>query len=224
MNTNDYFRLFGIKSPYERFRGRSDLKERIRGWTGTHQFLTEIVEKVKPITIIEVGSYLGQSAITMAKEVKRLNLPTTLICVDTWLGSSEHWLNDKCNYLVDFDYFADGISAMYDQFVINMIVNGVDDMVVPIPNTSRNAHHILKWKGVKSDLIYVDASHSKKDVYDDTILYYDLLSPGGVIFGDDYQWTEVKEGSHDAAVTVKNNLTVHYDRFWSIRIPYGEIG
>ena len=135
MNTINYFELFGIKSPYTRFKERSDLIENIRGWTGTHPFLTEVVEKVKPSTIIEIGSYTGQSTITMAKAIKKLELGSKIICIDTWLGSPEHWRNDKCNEMEHFNYFESGISVMYDQFIVNMIINDVDDVVVPIPNT-----------------------------------------------------------------------------------------
>jgi predicted O-methyltransferase YrrM len=44
---------------------------------------------------------------------------------------------------------------------------------------------------VKADLIYIDGSHDEKDVYDDLSVYWDLLSPGGVVFGDDWPWEQV---------------------------------
>ena len=53
----------------------------------------------KPNLVIEVGSFLGYSAIKMAKEIKKLNLDTKIICVDTWLGSPEHYINLKHHYL-----------------------------------------------------------------------------------------------------------------------------
>ena len=219
MNTIDYFELFGLKSPYTRFKGKDGLTEKIRGWTGTHPFLTEIIEQVKPTTIIEIGSYTGQSAITMAKATKRLNLGTKIICIDTWLGSPEHWRNDKCNDLALFEYFENGTSVMYDQFIINMILNEVDDIVVPIPNTSKNAFHILQWKSVTADLIYVDGSHDRQDVYDDIISYSQLLNADGFLFGDDYRsWKSVREGAHEAAEKLNGTLTVHQDHFWSISL------
>lgn len=220
MNTINYFELFGLKSPYTRFKEKDNLVEKIRGWTGTHPFLTEIVEKVRPTTIIEVGSYTGQSAITMAKAAQKINLETKILCVDTWLGSPEHWRNDKCNDLALFQYFENGTSVMYDQFIVNMILNGVDNIVVPIPNTSKNAFHILQWKNVKANLIYIDASHEKTEVCDDIILYSKLLEPGGFLFGDDYRsWKDVREGAHEASEKLGGTLTVHYDHFWSISLP-----
>jgi hypothetical protein len=220
MNTTDYFDLLGLKSPYTRFEGRTDLTEKVQGWTGTHKFLTEIVEKVRPSTIIEIGSYLGQSAITMAKATKTFELGTKMLCIDTWLGSPEHWRSDKCRCLRDFDYFAHGISTMYDQFVVNMILNKVDDMVVPLPNTSKNMHDVLKWKGVTADLIYVDGSHDKDDVCEDVILYAQLLNKGGFLFGDDYRsWEGVRLGAHAACEQLGGKLEVHHNHFWSIALP-----
>jgi len=219
MKTTNYYELFGLKSPYTRFYGKTDLTEKIRGWTGTHPFLTEIVETFRPQTIIEVGSYMGQSAITMAKATQRLELGTKILCIDTWLGSPEHWRNDKCNDLALFDSFEHGTSVMFDQFCVNMVVNKVDDIVVPIPNTSKNAHHILKWKGVTADLIYVDASHELEDVVNDIILYSELVNRGGVLFGDDYRsWLDVRYGAHFAARKLGKELNVHHDHFWSITL------
>jgi predicted O-methyltransferase YrrM len=45
----------------------------------------------RPLTIIEVGTWKGLSACTMASLAKRLNIPCKLICVDTWLGAPEFW-------------------------------------------------------------------------------------------------------------------------------------
>src|ERR1035437_5216555 len=97
--TTDYFQLFNLKSPYTRFKDGRTLTSYIRGWTGEFLFLTQIVEKVEPQIIIEDGSFLGQSAITMAKPCKNQGLQTTIFCVDTWLGSPEHWRNDQCNMM-----------------------------------------------------------------------------------------------------------------------------
>jgi hypothetical protein len=220
MDTTNYFELFGLKSPYDRFKNKPDLVEVMRGWTGTHPFLSEIVEKVSPSTIIELGSYLGQSAITMANATKKLGITSKIICVDTWLGSAEHWRNDKCNDLKYFQHFENGTSVMYDQFVINMIVNKVDDIIVPIPNTTRQAFDILQWKNISADLIYVDASHEMMDVYDDIMMYSKLLRKGGFLFGDDYRsWEAVRKGAHMAEEKLGGKLKVYHNHFWAISLP-----
>ncbi len=218
MNIN-YYDVFGIKNPYLRFKNRSDLKEFIHGWTGTHCFFREIIEKVKPSLIIEIGSFLGQSTITMANALKDFKLNSKIICVDTWLGSSEHWRSDKCNLMSLFNYFENGISAMYDQFIINMIINKVDDIVIPIPNTSSNAFDIFKWKNIKADLIYIDGSHDMLDVISDIERYSKILSPTGFLFGDDYvSWEGVRNGVNFSAYKLNGSLTIHHNNFWSINL------
>ena len=49
----------------------------------------ELVTKIKPKTIIEVGTWLGGSAFTMCESIKKNDLNTKLYCVDTWLGAIE---------------------------------------------------------------------------------------------------------------------------------------
>ena len=216
-NNIDYYKLLGIKSPYTRFKDNPDLKEVMFGWTGNDPVLSQIIEEKKPTTIIEVGSFLGQSAITMAKACKNCNLNTKILCVDTWLGSPEHWREDQCNLLKLYNYFESGISMMYDQFIINMMVNKIDDIIIPIPNTSKNVFYILQSKNIKVDMVYIDGSHDTDDVYNDIILYYKLLNKGGYIFGDDYPWDSVKAGVHLAIEKIGGKLELR-NTFWGIVI------
>ena len=213
----NYYELLGLKNPYNRYKNNT-VKEFIHGWTGHHSFLKEIVELKKPKTVIEVGSFLGQSAINMGAALKALNLESNILCVDTWLGSPEHWRNDKCNNLNLFNYFETGISTLYDQFIQNVIANKLEDVIVPIPNTSAHVYEILNWKNVKADLIYIDASHNENDVYDDITRYSKLLNPDGIIFGDDYSsWVGVKNAVTRYMDDNKNKkFKLNYGNFWEI--------
>ena len=51
---------------------------------------------------------------------------------------------------------------------------------------SKNALRSLKQDSY--DFIYVDGSHTTKDVLVDAVLSYDLLKLGGIITFDDYLW------------------------------------
>lgn len=48
------------------------LPQQLTGWNGNKPIFRELIEKIKPTTIIEVGTWKGQSAITMGKTVKEL--------------------------------------------------------------------------------------------------------------------------------------------------------
>jgi hypothetical protein len=68
--------------------------------------------------------------------------------------------------------------------------------------------------GIRADLIYLDGSHDYEDVACDIAAYRPLLTPGGVLFGDDYDtWVDVRqavEGCGDA-------FRVEDGRYWVLR-------
>ena len=216
----DYYTLFDLANPYERFRGRMDLEIKMHGWNGNLPFFETVITEEKPKTIFEIGSFLGESAINMGNITKRLGLDAQIVCIDTWLGSDEHWRNDGCDMMSWFNRFATGTSFMYDQFVINVLLNKLDDRIIPIPNTSTNAYKMFKWKSLTADLIYVDGSHDKEDVKKDVRMYWELLNSGGTIFGDDYSsWQMVREAADESATALNVPLIVRDQHFWTMKKP-----
>jgi hypothetical protein len=165
------------------------------------------ISKYKPNVVIEVGSFLGYSAIKMAKEVKRLELPTKIICVDTWLGSPEHYFMYKSKKDMRIGY-KNGYPTLYQKFVASVIQNEVQDIICPLPFPSSIAYKILekifKYIDIKADFVYLDGSHEEMDVEFDLYYYYQLLGENGRIWGDDYGW----EGVQNAVLnfTKNNNL------------------
>jgi predicted O-methyltransferase YrrM len=192
---NINFEYFGLKSPYKRFDKKLiDKNCDIKNWQYPdsipmfEQFITEL----KPEVIIEVGTFLGWSSITMGSICRKNGLNTKILCIDTWLGSIEHWRVDKCNSLIDYDFFQNGTSVMFDNFCKNVISHELEDYIIPIPNSSTTAYSFLKHKNIKSDLIYIDADHSYHGVLSDLNLYYTLLNSNGIIFGDDAIWEDIE--------------------------------
>jgi hypothetical protein len=151
----------------------------------------------KPNLVIEVGSFLGYSAINMAKEIKKLNLDTKIICVDTWLGSPEHYINFK-ETNNDVLNYTNGYPTLYHKFISNVILNNVQDIIYPFPFPSSIAFKILdklfNKHNIKADFIFIDGSHEELDVHLDLYYYYQLLSDKGVMWGDDWGWDMVKNG------------------------------
>ncbi|MFM6418929.1 hypothetical protein, partial [Planktothrix sp.] len=86
----------------------------------SHNFLTEVdvlrdlIQIIQPKIIIEVGSWKGHSAIKMAETLHNLNLYSSrVLCVDTWLGSLEHWQNE--NWRKEL-YLEHGYPTLYEKF------------------------------------------------------------------------------------------------------------
>lgn len=162
-----------------------------------------------PNLVIEVGSFLGYSAIKMAQEVKRLGLPTKIICIDTWLGSPEHYRMYKEKEDVRIGY-KNGYPTLYQKFITSVIENDVQDIIIPFPYPSSVAYKILKKVfleiDIKPDFIFLDGSHEENDVYMDLYYYYELLAEGGSMWGDDYGW----EGVHKALNTFSEQNKIDY--------------
>ncbi len=168
------------------------------------------IQTHKPELIIEVGTFLGYSAIKMAKEVKRLGLNTKIICIDTWLGSPEHYTMHKQKSIYDKLAYKFGYPTMYYYFVSNVICEGVQDIIRPFPFPSSIAFKTLKeifdLQQIKADFIFIDGSHEEHDVYMDLYYYYQLLKDGGQLWGDDWAW----EGVKNAVTSFTSNNDIPY--------------
>ena len=157
----------------------------VHGWGHEHHIFDDLIRNVRPETVIEVGTWYGASVLRMHALTRELGLETQFICVDTWLGSNEAlWFakdESRERLRIRGNY-----PSIFPQFVCNIIAGGAEADVFPLPMTSTAGARVLKRLGVSADLIYIDAGHEEEEVAADLRLYYDLLRPGGVIFGAEY--------------------------------------
>ena len=153
-------------------------------WYGDHGAQREIFAKsihlIKPSIIIEVGSFVGESAIHMAKFIKANALDCAILCIDTWYFGYDHFLGAPEKINMHF-----GRPDLFYRFMANVIQNNVQDVIVPFAIDSINGARVIKWLGLVPNLIYVDASHEAGDVRRDYEAYWDLLPPGGGMLVDD---------------------------------------
>ena len=189
---------------------------RLWGWNGDRPIFPALIQQLKPSLIIEVGSWMGLSAVNLAGSSKAIGLTdTSVICIDTWLGSKEHWRDPS---LVGHLELQNGYPTFYKRFLSNVANVGLSDMVVPLPMPSQIGASYLKDFDLRAELIYIDGSHDEKDVYDDLTAYWDLLSPGGVVFGDDWPWDSVANAVKAFCASVGVPYQVN-DINWIIRKP-----
>ncbi len=182
------------------------LKQDLQGWNSQHPLFAELIQQVQPKTIIEVGTWKGASAINMGIVAKTWAFDTKIYCVDTWLGALEFWTTHKETQERDL-MLKNGYPSIYNQFISNVIHAGLQDMIIPVPNTSFIGAKILQHYNIKAELIYIDGSHEYEDVLSDIKSYKELCS--GVMFGDDYNWPSVQRAVNDS---LKNIQIV--DNFW----------
>jgi hypothetical protein len=128
----------------------------VEGWNGNHQSLI-LLGGVGQV-VIDVGVRNGQSTITLARAMKDRGIDGCVIAIDTFLGSVEHWT-------VDGELFErnHGRPMLYETFISNVIKAGVQDYVIPMPQTSVSAAKILRRPGISAAVAHVDAAHEYEE-------------------------------------------------------------
>ena len=186
-------KLFGDHDPYRKIK---KLPLDLQGWeTSDSKAFEIIINQIKPKLIIEVGSWKGRSAINIAKLCLNHHKDFEIVCVDTWLGSVEHWL--KVDENLSSKSFENGRPNIYQQFLSNVVRSNLEDYITPFPIDSINGAVTLEKLGVQADLIYIDAGHEYLSVKNDLYQYSVLLRPGGYLLGDDFFYGPVASAAYD---------------------------
>lgn len=163
---------------------------------GDGQIFEFLIEKFRPEYIIEVGSWKGHSANFMADIARKNDIAAKIVCVDTYLGASEHWLIPELKSELHIEY---GQPTILERLIGNTIARGNDGVIFPFPLDAHAAANVFKRKAFRADMIFIDAAHDYGNVTRDLNNYWDLLAEHGVMFGDDYQYFEVANAVHDFA-------------------------
>ncbi len=171
--------------PYEGFDADAYPPD-LQGWSSTDPLFRILFEKLRPRRVAEVGTWKGASALYMAHLAQEFAIDCEILCIDTWLGSVEHWFNrERPDYFESLN-LRHGFPTLYYTFLSNVVRAGKTDVIVPFPIASAGAARLLAAHGVTFDLIYIDAAHEYEEVRLDVELFWPLVRPGGVLFCDDY--------------------------------------
>jgi len=181
MNWRDFF----LVNPYQ---GAKVVDHDLQGWGSDDPMFEQVIEAVRPTTIIEVGSWKGRSAANIMAICKHLELDATLLCIDTWLGSLENYARHDADnkWLHEALRLEAGYPRLHQLFVSNMKHLGLEDRVIPLPLPASIAARVVAEKKILADVIYIDGSHDYEDCRSDLRNYWPLLRDGGILFGDDY--------------------------------------
>ncbi|MEP9369782.1 class I SAM-dependent methyltransferase [Xanthobacter sp. VNH20] len=176
-------KLWHGHDPFEGF-DPTGIKVDMQGWGSTHPYLVTSVHEIRPALIIEVGVWKGRSVITMAKTLRALGIPGLVLAVDTWLGSSEHWAIP--NMFADLR-MKQGYPSLYQTFMANIIHEGLQDLVLPLPLDSGNASVLMRAHKIRAQMMHIDAGHDYRSVANDILQWWPLLESKGIFIGDDYR-------------------------------------
>lgn len=176
--------LFNGTSPFAGFppeHARALLRpRRIKGWGSTGTVFERLIKEVRPRTILELGTFLGASALHMAALARDLGLNAQILCVDDFRG----WPGFRQKFR-DIQ-IVNGDVMLFYQFIQNVAYMNLTGTVVPVPYSTTGALRALCEWGIYADLIEVDAAHDFHSAWADINAAYAILRPGGVMFGHDY--------------------------------------
>lgn len=181
------------------------------GWGSNHPYFKQYIDELRPRLIVEVGTWLGGSAVHMGRLLRAAGLKDScIICIDTWLGSSEHFLQAPERQTLKL---VNGRATFYDDFMRNVVQHGLQDLIVPFSITSVAAVEVLRELKCIPDLLYLDGDHTERGFRTDLDLYWDLLRPGGVLLGDDFDWQEIHLNVIEFTFLKKVEFTAFANKF-----------
>jgi predicted O-methyltransferase YrrM len=181
------------------------------GWGSTHPYFERFIDDVKPRLIVEVGTWLGGSAINMAKILRDRGLTDScVLCVDTWLGAAEHYLSPEGRATMKLVH---GRPTFYVDFMAHVVEHGLEGMILPFSIASVAAADALRQIGVKPDLVYLDGDHSARGFRADLDEFFDIVRPGGIIIGDDFDWEAVQAQTINFAWANKVEFAAWQNKF-----------
>lgn len=121
----------------------------------------------RQLSILEVGSYEGRSAIVLLEMLPHAHLT----CVDTFAGGPD---------LPDLD----GVEERFDSN-LEPYAGRFEKM----KSRSLPALDLLVQQRRTYDVIFIDGSHRRDDVLIDSVLAWHLLANEGYLIWDDYLWS-----------------------------------
>ena len=163
--------------------------------------LSELIQRLQPQLIVEIGSFVGASALHMAEWA---SATTKIICVDLWSAPFiRTWLRD----------YTDFQGSYYQTFLSNVAQSPMGRKIIPFRASSAEAFRMLS---VSPDLVYIDGNHEYSHVLNDLTIWWSTVRPGGVLCGDDYLSLDhpgVTQAVNDFAAQI--GVTVqHHNRFY----------
>jgi hypothetical protein len=135
-----------------------------QGWVNHGERIIALLEALRPMRCVEVGTWRGASAIVTARVIRQWGGCVT--CVDTFASGPE------------------GASVMLDEWRVNIKEAGVEDVVDVIVCSSLSA--AASWDRGPIDYCYIDADHEEASVTADLAAWWPHVRLGGVLSGDDY--------------------------------------
>ncbi len=192
------------------------------------ELIESILDAVRPRFWLELGSMLGGSAIRTAAIIKAQMAPTEIVCIDPFTGDANMWAVEQPKKQAgewQFLRLECGRATIYDRFLANVTAAGHEDIILPIAATSNVGIRLLRRLANEQrlaalpDVIYLDSAHEPEEMFVELRNCWDLLQPGGVLVGYDWDQDAVRNDVLRFVETVRlspqarQRLTERHPRF-----------
>lgn len=167
--------------------------------------MEDIAHLKGPIHVLEVGSWLGASAVGWLQACQLYGAESLVVCLDTWLGSREHReLDDPASPWgrQQLQLNQDGFPCLFNGFSSTVRDHGCTDRIVPMPIDADNGYSLLTRLQIAFDVIYIDGPHDTDTVYRQITGARQLCAPGAFICGTPTDWPTVRDAAVLAAAVL----------------------
>lgn len=173
----------------------------------------DIVDVVNATSVIEVGSWEGRSAILWGQLLSERATDWLLVCIDTWLGSTEMWERDLGDWSREKLHLKDGYPTVFATFTSTIRRAGLEANTVALPIDSAQGIELLRKQQVRADIVYVDAAHDFTNALRDIRHAHELINvdnPRSLILCDDFMpiWAGVREAVFASALETGTRILV----------------
>jgi predicted O-methyltransferase YrrM len=149
----------------------------IPGWFAYEELYNTMVDTApNGSNFVEVGSWFGKSTNYLATKIRESKKNINFTCVDTWKGTDDEELHQNIVGAFNGDIFY--------EFVDNTVLSNNYATFDMIKDTSHNAANQFQNNSI--NFIMLDAGHSYESLMEDIKVWYNKVTPGGIISGDDY--------------------------------------
>jgi predicted O-methyltransferase YrrM len=163
---------------------------------------------------VEVGAWMGQSAIHLAQRLQDLGKRNVkVVCIDTWEGEK-----GQPDHQPIMEAHGGSIKAVFDA---NVAAAQVGDVIEAVVSDSAKGAALFADKSISG--VFIDAAHDYESVKRDLAAWWPKVRDGGIFSGHDYDWHEVKRAvdEHAAAngweIGTVGNVWVKNERLFSVR-------
>jgi cephalosporin hydroxylase len=142
----------------------------MQGWFSTEnkKNLEYLITTYKPKCIVELGTWLGLSAIHMASILPDYGI---VYAIDDWTADLDIYIKNTPGLELK-------IPTLYQQFLSNVKHANLCHKIVPVRMKTLEAAQSLN---LKPELIYIDSSHDEVSVFSDIMNWYPKLNNDGTL-------------------------------------------